>query len=42
MPTFTLTNKAFADLKAIGRYTSEQWGREQLYSQTGDKLKFRL
>jgi len=29
MPTFTLTNKAFADLKAIGRYTSEQWGREQ-------------
>ncbi len=29
MPTFTLTNKAFADLKYIGRYTLEQWGREQ-------------
>ncbi len=29
MSTFTLTNKAFADLKDIGRYTLQQWGREQ-------------
>ncbi len=29
MPCFTLTNKAKADLKEIGRYTQEQWGREQ-------------
>jgi toxin ParE1/3/4 len=29
MPTFTLTNKAIADLKDIGRYTLEHWGREQ-------------
>lgn len=29
MSTFTLTNKAFADLKDIGHYTLEQWGREQ-------------
>jgi toxin ParE1/3/4 len=29
MPTFSLTNKAVADLKDIGRYTAEQWGREQ-------------
>ena len=29
MPTFTLTNLAKADLKEIGRYTQERWGREQ-------------
>lgn len=29
MPTFTLTKKALGDLKAIGRYTLEHWGREQ-------------
>jgi toxin ParE1/3/4 len=29
MSTFTLTNKAVADLKDIGRYTLEHWGREQ-------------
>ena len=29
MPTFTLTNKAIVDLKDIGRYTLEHWGREQ-------------
>ncbi|MBI1920182.1 MAG: type II toxin-antitoxin system RelE/ParE family toxin [Geobacter sp.] len=29
MPTFALTNKAIADLKDIGRYTLEHWGREQ-------------
>jgi toxin ParE1/3/4 len=29
MPGFTLTNKAIADLKDIGRYTQKQWGREQ-------------
>src|SRR6266516_385509 len=38
MPTFTLTNKAIADLKDIGRYTLEHWGREQcnLYLQMLD------
>jgi toxin ParE1/3/4 len=38
MPTFTLTNKAIADLKNIGRYTLEHWGREQrnLYLQMLD------
>lgn len=29
MSTFTLTNKAVADLRDIGRYTLERWGREQ-------------
>lgn len=29
MPTFTLTNKAMADLKEIGHYTQNRWGREQ-------------
>ena len=29
MPSFTLSNKALADLKDIGRYTQEHWGREQ-------------
>jgi toxin ParE1/3/4 len=29
MPIFTLTNKAIADLKDIGRYTLVHWGREQ-------------
>jgi len=29
MPSFTLTNLAKADLKEIGRYTQEHWGREQ-------------
>lgn len=29
MSTFTLTNRAFSDLKDIGRYTLQQWGREQ-------------
>jgi len=29
MSTFSLTNKAIADLKDIGRYTLERWGREQ-------------
>lgn len=29
MSTFTLTNKAVADLKDIGCYTLEHWGREQ-------------
>lgn len=29
MPTFTLTNMAFADLKDIGHHTLEKWGREQ-------------
>ena len=29
MQSFTLTNKAVADLKDIGRYTLEHWGREQ-------------
>jgi toxin ParE1/3/4 len=29
MPTFTLTNRAKADLQEIGRYTQETWGREQ-------------
>ena len=29
MPSFILTNKAIADLKDIGRYTQEKWGREQ-------------
>ena len=28
-PRFTLTNRALADLKDIGRYTQDQWGREQ-------------
>jgi toxin ParE1/3/4 len=39
MPTFTLTNKAVADLKDIGRYTLEHWGREQrnLYLQMLDE-----
>ena len=29
MSSFILTNMAFADLKDIGRYTQNQWGREQ-------------
>lgn len=29
MPFFTITNMAKADLKEIGRYTQEHWGREQ-------------
>ena len=29
MPFFTITNKAKADLKEIGRYTQEHWGRDQ-------------
>ena len=29
MSPFTLTNRAVADLKDIGRYTLEHWGREQ-------------
>ena len=29
MPGFVLTNKAKADLKSIGRYTADTWGREQ-------------
>ena len=29
MPTFTLTNMAKADLKEIGHYTQNRWGREQ-------------
>lgn len=29
MPSFTLTNMAMADLKEIGRYTQNRWGREQ-------------
>ncbi|MBE0503502.1 MAG: type II toxin-antitoxin system RelE/ParE family toxin [Desulfuromonadales bacterium] len=29
MPTFSLTKKAIADLKDIGRYTLGHWGREQ-------------
>ena len=29
MAGFTLTNLAKADLKEIGRYTRERWGREQ-------------
>jgi len=29
MPGFSLTSRAVADLKDIGRYTQKQWGREQ-------------
>ena len=29
MPSFSLTKKAVADLREIGRYTEQQWGREQ-------------
>jgi toxin ParE1/3/4 len=29
MPTSRLTAKARADLKSIGRYTQDTWGREQ-------------
>ncbi len=29
MPFFTITNKARTDLKKIGRYTHEHWGRGQ-------------
>lgn len=29
MPQFTLSNKALDDLKGIGRYTQQRWGREQ-------------
>ena len=28
-PDFTLTKKAVSDLKEIGRYTQDQWSREQ-------------
>ena len=34
MPTFTLTNKAIADLKDIGRYTLEHWGRGHMDCET--------
>lgn len=29
MPEVTLTQKALADLKEIGRYTQKEWGRQQ-------------
>jgi toxin ParE1/3/4 len=29
MPTFTLTNRAMADVIEIGRYTQKHWGLEQ-------------
>ena len=29
MPSFRLTERAKADLRAIGRYTQATWGREQ-------------
>ena len=29
MPGFVLTNKAQSDLKSIGRYTTDTWGRKQ-------------
>ena len=29
MPSFRLTERARADLRAIGRYTQATWGREQ-------------
>jgi toxin ParE1/3/4 len=29
MPTFTLSRKAKADLRAIAQYTERRWGREQ-------------
>ena len=29
MPSFRLTERAKADLRAIGRYTQTTWGREQ-------------
>ena len=29
MPGFILTNKAIDDLKEIGRYTQDHWGRDQ-------------
>jgi toxin ParE1/3/4 len=29
MPTFSLTNRALEDLREIGRYTQERWGRDQ-------------
>ncbi|MDT8317193.1 MAG: type II toxin-antitoxin system RelE/ParE family toxin [bacterium] len=29
MPSFIITNMAKADLKDIGRYTQEHWGRDQ-------------
>ena len=29
MPSFTLTKKAVADLREIGRYTEKHWGKEQ-------------
>lgn len=38
MPTFTLTNKAKADLKGIARFTQDRWGHDQrnLYLQMLD------
>lgn len=29
MPSFSLTNKAIADVLEIGRYTEEHWGQVQ-------------
>ena len=29
MPSFSLTNKAIADVVEIGRYTEEHWGQVQ-------------
>ena len=29
MPKFSLTRQALEDLREIGRYTQERWGREQ-------------
>ena len=29
MPSFSLTNKAIADVLKIGRYTEEHWGQVQ-------------
>lgn len=29
MPTFSLTKRALDDLREIGRYTQERWGRDQ-------------
>jgi toxin ParE1/3/4 len=39
MPNFKITPRAMADLRNIGRYTFEKWGKEQrdIYLRNPDK-----
>lgn len=44
MSTFTLTNKARADIKSIAAYTQRKWGKEQrrIYAKQFDDIFHKL